>query len=286
MDTITEASVLTRYDLHSHTTASDGLLIPSELVQRAVTMGVDVLAITDHDTTAGLAQAAETIWQRNLPLRLINGVEISTLWEKYEIHVVGLNIDVAHAGLCELLYEQSQHRFHRAQEISLRLEKIGIPGVWQGASHLVGNGQVTRAHFARYLVDAGHGKNTAEVFKKYLIKGKAGYVPALWCSIQQAIEAISRAGGQSVLAHPGRYHLSIKELRRLLSHFAGQGGDAMEVAQCQQASGEREQLGQLARDFNLLASLGSDFHQPCSWIELGHKLWLPAGAEAVWRDWS
>lgn len=277
---------MTCYDLHSHTTASDGLLTPAELVMRAVSMGVDVLAITDHDTTSGLTQAAKTIAQQNLPLKLINGIEISTLWKEHEIHVVGLNIDVSHPELCELLHTQSQSRCYRAQEMGARLEKAGISGAFEGASRLAGSGQITRAHIARYLIEAGHAKNAAEAFKKYLSRGKRAYVPAEWCSIQQAVAAISVAGGQSVLAHPGRYELSSKALTDLLSHFVEQGGDAMEVAQCQQMPGEREKFAQLARHFNLLASAGSDFHQPCAWIELGRRLSLPAEVAVVWRDWS
>lgn len=284
-DISTQSSLFRLYDLHSHTIASDGVLTPSKLVERAVAMKVDVLAITDHDTTAGLAEATATIAQQCLPLRLINGVEISTSWEHHEIHVVGLNIDITDTGLCELLSRQSQQRRSRAQEIGVQLEKAGIPGAWQGASRLAVDGQITRSHFARYLIEVGKAKHGAQVFKKYLAKGKTGYVPAQWCSISQAIDVIARAGGQSVLAHPGRYNLSTKWLKRLLSYFAENGGDAMEVAQCQQSPYERSMLGQFACDYNLLASLGSDFHQPCSWIELGRKLWLPRGVEAVWRDW-
>lgn len=279
------SAAFTLYDLHSHTTASDGILTPAELVIRAAQMRVGVLAITDHDTTAGLAEAAAAIKQHQLPLRLVPGVEISTLWENHEIHIVGLGIDIQHESICRLLREQSDHRYQRAQEISARLAKARIAGAWEGANRLAEGGQVTRGHFARYLVELGLASNVGQVFKKYLAKGKTGYVPAQWCTIEHAIDAIQQSGGQAVLAHPGRYDLTAKWLKRLLAHFAEHGGDAMEVAQCQQAPHERAQLGQYARDYNLLASQGSDFHQPCSWIELGRKLWLPAGVEPVWRDW-
>ncbi|ANI29189.1 S-adenosylmethionine tRNA ribosyltransferase [Yersinia entomophaga] len=284
-DTTIEPTAFTLYDLHSHTTASDGLLTPSQLVARAASMRVGVLAITDHDTTAGLAEAAQAIDEQGLALRLINGVEISTLWENHEIHIVGLNIDISHPAICGLLQQQSDHRHQRAMEISARLEKARIPDAWAGANRLASGGQVTRGHFARYLVELGFASNVGQVFKKFLAKGKTGYVPAQWCTIEQAVEAIHQSGGQAVMAHPGRYDLSTKWLKRLLAYFAEQGGDAMEVAQCQQAPHERAQLAQYARDYHLLASQGSDFHQPCSWIELGRKLWLPAGVEPVWRDW-
>lgn len=282
---VVTSTAFTLYDLHSHTTASDGSLSPAALVIRAAQMRVGVLAITDHDTTAGLAEAVATIKQQQLPIRLISGVEISTLWENHEIHIVGLGMDIQHPSICQLLSQQSEHRYSRAQEISARLAKARIPDAWEGANRLAEGGQVTRGHFARYLVELGLASNVGQVFKKYLAKGKTGYVPAQWCTIEQAIDAIKQSGGQAVLAHPGRYDLTAKWLKRILAHFAEHGGDAMEVAQCQQAPHERAQLAQYARDYNLLASQGSDFHQPCSWIELGRKLWLPAGVEPVWRDW-
>ncbi|WP_224717512.1 RNase RNM [Pectobacterium versatile] len=271
------------YDLHSHTTASDGLLTPTALVSRAVDMRVSVLAITDHDTTAGLDEAQNAIAQQRLPLRLIPGVEISTLWENYEIHIVGLGMDIAHPALTGLLQQQAECRQSRAEQIAARLEKNRIPDALAGAQRLATGGQITRAHFARYLIELGIAANMNQVFKKYLAKGKTGYVPPQWCTIPQAIEAIHQSGGVSVLAHPGRYDLTAKWLKRLLATFAESGGIAMEVAQCQQAPDERTQLGRYARDFNLMASQGSDFHLPCAWIELGRKLWLPADVEPVWH---
>ncbi|GKW02012.1 hypothetical protein PEC301877_08270 [Pectobacterium carotovorum subsp. carotovorum] len=271
------------YDLHSHTTASDGLLTPTALVSRAVDMRVSVLAITDHDTTAGLDEAQQAIAQQGLPLRLIPGVEISTLWENHEIHIVGLGMDIAHPALTGLLQQQAECRQSRAEQIAARLEKNRIPDALTGAQRLATGGQITRAHFARYLIELGIAANMNQVFKKYLAKGKTGYVPPQWCTIPQAIEAIHQSGGVSVLAHPGRYDLTAKWLKRLLATFAENGGIAMEVAQCQQAPDERTQLGRYARDFNLMASQGSDFHLPCAWIELGRKLWLPADVEPVWH---
>ncbi|MEQ9879103.1 PHP domain-containing protein [Pectobacterium aroidearum] len=271
------------YDLHSHTTASDGVLTPTALVNRAVDMRVSVLAITDHDTTRGLEEAQQVIAQQALPLRLIPGVEISTLWENHEIHIVGLGMDITHPALTGLLQQQAECRQSRAEQIAVRLEKARIPDALAGAQRLATGGQITRAHFARYLIELGIAANMNQVFKKYLAKGKTGYVPPQWCSIPQAIDAIHQSGGVSVLAHPGRYDLTAKWLKRLLATFAESGGIAMEVAQCQQAPDERTQLGRYARDFNLMASQGSDFHLPCAWIELGRKLWLPADVEPVWH---
>ncbi|TQI80700.1 hypothetical protein FHU10_4423 [Serratia fonticola] len=284
-DSSPQSSAFTLYDLHSHTTASDGYLTPTQLVHRAVEMRVGVLAITDHDTTDGLAEAAAAIADLALPLQLVDGVEISTLWENHEIHIVGLGMDIEHPALRQLLAEQTERRHLRAQEIGVRLAKARIPDAYDGAQKLAGTGAVTRGHFARYLVQTGVADNLAQVFKKYLAKGKTGYVPPQWCTIEQAIDVIHQSGGQAVMAHPGRYDLTAKWLKRLLTYFAENGGDAMEVAQCQQAPHERSLLVKYAQEYRLLASQGSDFHQPCSWIELGRKLWLPGGVEPVWRDW-
>lgn len=274
------------YDLHSHTTASDGCLTPEALVQRAVEMRVGTLAITDHDTTAAIAPAREEISRSGLALNLIPGVEISTVWENHEIHIVGLNIDITHPLMCEFLAQQTERRNQRAQLIAERLEKAQIPGALEGAQQLAQGGAVTRGHFARFLVECGKASSMADVFKKYLARGKTGYVPPQWCTIEQAIDVIHHSGGKAVLAHPGRYNLSAKWLKRLVAHFAEHHGDAMEVAQCQQSPNERTQLATLARQHHLWASQGSDFHQPCPWIELGRKLWLPAGVEGVWQLWE
>ncbi|EEV7824520.1 5'-3' exoribonuclease [Escherichia coli] len=274
------------YDLHSHTTASDGCLTPEALVHRAVEMRVGTLAITDHDTTAAIAPAREEISRSGLALNLIPGVEISTVWENHEIHIVGLNIDITHPLMCEFLVQQTERRNQRAQLIAERLEKAQIPGALEGAQRLAQGGAVTRGHFARFLVECGKASSMADVFKKYLARGKTGYVPPQWCTIEQSIDVIHHSGGKAVLAHPGRYNLSAKWLKRLVAHFAEHHGDAMEVAQCQQSPNERTQLATLARQHHLWASQGSDFHQPCPWIELGRKLWLPAGVEGVWQLWE
>lgn len=270
------------YDLHSHTRASDGLLTPEALVQRAVAHRVDVLAITDHDTVDGIPPGRDAIARLQLPLRLIAGVEISSLWENHEIHIVGLGVDCQHPGLIAFLREQSDRRLTRAQLMAQRLEKAHIPDALEGALALAEGGAVTRGHFARFLIAQGKADNMAQVFKNYLAKGKTGYIPPQWGTIKQAIAVIHHAGGRAVLAHPGRYGLSTKWLKRLIAHFSEEGGDAMEVAQCQQAPNERTQLARYAQDYQLAVSQGSDFHQPCAWIELGKNLWLPGGVEAVW----
>ena len=275
-----------KYDLHSHTTHSDGHLTVEELLARAVDKNIDVFAITDHDTVAAIEPAQAFIKRENLPLRLINGVEISTKWESFEIHIVGLNIDTNDSTLHTLLSEQQQKRETRAIEIGHRLNKNGFDGIYQQARELAENAQITRAHFARALIERGVAKNFPGVFKKYLGRGKTGYVPSNWCDMQTAIAAIHAAGGVAVLAHPSSYKMSNKWLRKLLVEFKSVGGDAMEVAQPQQAPSERQFLGLLSQEYELLCSQGSDFHFPTSYLELGKNLYLPKDCQGVWQIWE
>lgn len=279
-------STPTIYDLHSHTIHSDGNLTTEQLIQRAINVGVNVLAITDHDTVAALPEAEIIIKEHTLPLTLINGVEISTVWQGFDIHLVGLKFDYKHQSIINLLYQQQQSRIIRAKEIANKLEKKGIPNAFDGAKHFAGDGQITRAHFARYLVRLGKAKTQAQIFNYFLTKGKIGYVPPMWCDIAQAIDTIHSAGGRIVLAHPDRYKLSAKWLRRLIFDFKECGGDAIEVASCRQAPDRRQQLARYAQEYQLLASQGSDFHIIEPWIELGRGLHLPKEVKPVWFDWE
>ncbi|AUI86385.1 phosphatase [Vibrio azureus] len=275
-----------RIDLHSHTTASDGRLSPQDLVDRALSFDLDVLAITDHDTTDGLAIAKQYVQENNLAIKIINGIEISTVWQNKDIHIVGLNIDPENSALMDLIQQQKTHRVSRAELIAERLQKATRDGVLEEVQQIAGDAPITRAHFAKWLVDNGYAKNMQMVFKKYLTRSNPGYVPPNWCSMRDAVDVIHAAGGQAVLAHPGRYQLTAKWVKRLLSAFVEAGGDAMEVAQPQQAPQERRNLADYAIQYELLASQGSDFHYPSPWMELGRNLWLPAGVEPVWKDWG
>lgn len=273
------------YDLHSHTTASDGSLTPEELVLRAVERRVDVLAITDHDTIAGLAAAHAVIKQQELPIQLVNGVEISSTWCNHEIHVVGLNVDINNVVLQEFLSNQCEKRETRAMEMGCRLAKARIPDAYEGAKAIAGDASITRSHFAQYLVAQGVENTFQNVFKRFLAKGKTGYVPPNWATIEQAIEIIQQSGGQAVLAHPLQYKLTTKWLKRLLLAFQDAGGDAMEVGQPQQGITERTLLASYSRDYGLLGSVGSDFHRPSSWTELGRNLYIPKDCDPVWQAW-
>ncbi|MUK42761.1 PHP domain-containing protein [Aliivibrio fischeri] len=275
-----------KIDLHSHTTASDGRLSPTELVERAVSFDVKVLAITDHDSVAGLDEAHAAIKDQNLPLQLINGIEISTLWSNKDIHVVGLNLDIHHPDLIELIKNQEARRDARAIKMAERLEKAGYEGALEGAKALAGDGTLTRAHFGKWLVDEGHAKTMQAVFKKFLTRNNIGYVPPDWCTIEEAVNVIHKAGGVAVLAHPGRYKLTAKWIKRLLAAFVEAKGDAMEVALPQQGVQERRVLADYAIQFELEASQGSDFHYSSPWTELGRNLWLPEGVVPVWQKWD
>ncbi|ABV36298.1 PHP C-terminal domain protein [Shewanella sediminis HAW-EB3] len=270
-------------DLHSHTTASDGQLTPSELIERAIGNGVEMFAITDHDTTAGLAEAHTYNQRHETPLKLINGVEISTRWHNHDIHVVGLNVDLEDIQLDDFLTNQRHLRELRAKEIGERLGKAGIEGAYEGAKALAGEAALSRGHYARWLAEHGYATSMANVFKKYLARGKTGYVPNNWSDMATAIEVIHRAGGVAVLAHPSGYKLSAKWVKRLVREFKEASGDAMEVVVSQQTVEDRNNLIALSLKNELFASLGSDFHFPGSWTELGKSMFQPKGVNWVWQ---
>lgn len=275
-----------KIDLHSHTTASDGRLSVAELLDRAIGFDVKVLAITDHDTLDAIPEALELIEQKSLPIELVNGIEISTVWQNKDIHIVGLGVSLDSPELLALIEAQQARRVERSELIAHRLEKATREGVLEEVKLIAGDAPITRAHFAKWLVDNGYAKTMQQVFKKYMTRNNTGYVPPNWCSMQEAVAAIHSAGGVAVLAHPGRYQLTAKWLKRLLAEFCEANGDAMEVAQPQQSLQERRNLADYAIQYNLLASQGSDFHYPSPWMELGRNLWLPSGVEPVWDQLS
>lgn len=272
-------------DLHSHTTASDGILTPIELVKRAADNQINMLAITDHDTIKGLPEAKEAIVRENLPVKLIHGVEISTIWKNSEIHIVGLNVDIENSQLLELLLAQEKGRIDRAISISEKLAKVNIQDAYQQAQQYSKGDIVSRAHFARFLVANGYVKDMKRAFKKYLGKGGYAYVPANCCDIADAINAIHSAGGQAVLAHPSRYDLTLTKLKLLISEFKTFGGDAIEVSQSRQTQDDLQKLAKLANEFELLASQGSDFHDLVNYLDLGKTTPLPGSVTPIWHDW-
>lgn len=271
------------YDLHSHTLQSDGTLTPSELVQRAADKGVDVLALTDHDVTEGIDEALQAA--RQLGIRLIPGVEVSANWEGTTIHVVGLDIEPGNEILERGLAGLRQQRNDRALEIAAGLEKAGIAGTHEGASRLAHGKILSRTHFARYLVATGLAADMGKAFKKYLRKGKPGFVRSDWCSLETSVEWIRAAGGRAVIAHPERYTIGRARMERLLTAFRECGGAGIEVVSGSHTPGGVERFGRMACEFELLASRGSDFHSPeTTWIELGRLPRLPEYCVPVWHD--
>ncbi len=271
-----------RVDLHSHSTCSDGLLSPQDLVERAVQRGVDMLALTDHDELSGLSAAREaaTHWG----LRLIDGVEISVLWEETTLHIVGLCIAPDHLPLTTGLAAIRAGRGQRAQRMAQSLTDAGIPDSLEGARRYASNPElVSRAHFARHLVAQGHASDTNAVFRKYLTPGKPGFVPHQWAALREAVAWITGCGGIAVIAHPGRYPLNQQQCERLLGEFVEMGGAAIEVVTGAHAPAEFATWARYAKRFGLRASAGSDFHGPGEgYRDLGDVPVLPAGCDPVW----
>ncbi|KPK04672.1 MAG: phosphoesterase, partial [Betaproteobacteria bacterium SG8_39] len=215
-------------DLHCHSTVSDGSLTPSELVRRAAGRGVDLLALTDHDQLAGLAEAEQLAHE--LGLDFVHGVEVSVTWRGSTVHVVGLAIDPDDASLAAGLAQVRSGRTRRAEAMARSLDAVGIGGSFEGAlRHAANPAMIGRAHFARHLASIGVVGSAAEAFRRYLVPGKPGYVPHAWAALRDAVGWIRGAGGHAVLAHPGRYRLSAGALHALLDEFRAAGGSALEV---------------------------------------------------------
>lgn len=266
-------------DFHTHSTASDGSLTPAELVDAAADAGLQRLALTDHDTVAGLAQAADQARRRGI--ELIPGVEISTRWEGRTLHLVGLGIDPVHPALTDGLATLAELRRARAEKMASRLEKLGLAGVGAAADALAA-GTPTRTHFARALVAEGHAKDSQDAFKRLLKRGKPGFVASEWVPLADAVSWVHAAGGRAVLAHPHRYKLTGAWMRRLLSDFQALNGDAIEVVCGNTPPSQMQHLAGLARRFGFLASSGSDFHTPAlRWHKLGQLPALPGDLISV-----
>lgn len=273
------------YDMHAHSTASDGTLAPAELMARAAAAGVQVMALTDHDTLAGVEEAAAAAAAHGMGF--VPGVEVSVTWNRLTVHIVGLGVDPANERLAEGLAGLVEFRDWRAEEIGRRLAKAGIEGAFEGARALSNGRLISRTHFARFLVQQGHAASVGEVFKKFLVSGKPGHVSGQWASLEDVLDWIRGAGGQAVIAHPARYRLTRSKLRRLIGEFAELGGAAIEVVSGSHSRDECFTMARHAADFDLAASAGSDFHGPENpWIELGRLPELPAGCRPVWRDWD
>jgi predicted metal-dependent phosphoesterase TrpH len=273
-----------RIDLHTHSNCSDGSLTPAELVARAAAAGIEVLALTDHDTVAGLEQARHSA--DALGLRLVPGVEISASWRAQAVHVLGLWVDPASAELRRVLDAQGERRRTRMRRICERLGKLGLPGTELLAAVEAHPGLPTRAHLANAMVAAGHVNRADEAFRKYLGSGKAANVAAEWPALDVVVGWIRAAGGVAALAHPARYALSGGARRQLLTDFAAAGGAALEVVTGANGAQHVEGIAALAVKYGLMGSVGSDFHDPQHiWNPLGRSLKLPDCVTPVWRSY-
>jgi len=269
-------------DLHCHSTTSDGTLTPEQLAARAAANGVDLWALTDHDEVGGQQQALEAA--RAQGMKYLTGVEISVTFADVTVHIVGLGFDHTDPRMAEGLADTRDGRGPRAVEMGAQLAKVGIEGAYEGALKYVGNPRlISRTHFARFLVETGVCRDTAKVFRRYLVEGKPGYVPHRWARLGDAVRWITQSGGVAVIAHPARYDISPTVEYALFSEFKQHGGQAVEVITGSHTAAEAARYAAMAREFGLAASRGSDFHSPDeSHTDLGQLPPLPADLTPVW----
>ena len=269
-------------DLHCHSTTSDGTLTPEQLAARAAANGVDLWALTDHDEVGGQQQALEAA--RAQGMKYLTGVEISVTFADVTVHIVGLGFDHTDPRMMEGLADTRDGRGPRARAMAEQLAQVGIHGAYEGALKYVGNPRlISRTHFARFLVDSGVCRDTSEVFRKYLTEGKPGYVPHRWAKLGDAVKWITQSGGIAVIAHPARYKFTPNEEYALFSEFKQHGGQGVEVVTGSHTAAEAVRYADMAREFGLAASRGSDFHSPDeSHVDLGKLPPLPADLTPVW----
>jgi predicted metal-dependent phosphoesterase TrpH len=272
-------------DLHMHSSASDGVLTPSALVARAAANGLQVMALTDHDTLDGLQEATEAAADHGI--RFFQGVEISVTWAGETLHLVGLGFDADASALRDALREMQRSRHRRAEEMDKALVAAGLPSVLESALSFAGNPMlVGRTHFARALVAQGVCQEIQEVFDRYLTPNKPGYVPHEWARLSHAMSWIREAGGTPVLAHPARYRLTDTARWALLQEFVSLGGRAIEVSTGSHTQDDTRRYQQIALQWGMQASRGSDFHSPTeSRCDVGCAPPLPDGCDPVWANW-
>jgi 3',5'-nucleoside bisphosphate phosphatase len=270
-------------DLHCHSVISDGTLTPEVLAQRAKDNGVELWALTDHDELGAQSRAIEAARQVGLPY--LTGTEISITFAGTTVHIVGLGVDHEEPALVEGLRATRGGRGQRAREMAADLARVGIPGVYEGALKYVGNPElISRTHFARYLVEIGACRDTNEVFRKYITEGKPGFVPHRWAALGDAVRWITQAGGAAVIAHPGRYGFTANEEFALFTEFKEHGGQGVEVVTGAHTSADYAKYADFCKEFDLVASRGSDFHSPEeSHTDLGKLPDLPGQVTPVWE---
>nr|WP_315428868.1 3',5'-nucleoside bisphosphate phosphatase [uncultured Albidiferax sp.] len=270
-------------DLHCHSVVSDGTLTPEQLAARASANGVELWALTDHDEVGGQQRAAAAAKAHGM--KYLTGAEISVTFAGETVHIVGLGFDASSPLMQQGLEATRGGRGARAMEMAAGLAAVGIRDAYEGALKFVGNpALISRTHFARFLVETGICKDTYEVFRRYLTEGKPGYVPHRWATLKDAVSWITQTGGLAVIAHPGRYKFSANEEYALFSEFKAHGGTGVEVVTGSHTVAEYAEYADMAREFGLAASRGSDFHSPDeSHTDLGTLPYLPGDLTPVWE---
>ena len=271
-------------DLHCHSTFSDGILSPEELIQKAQKQQLKCMSLTDHDTILGTDRLKSAAL--NSGICLINGIELSVRWKKCDVHILGYGI--SHTDeLQQLIERQNNSRVLRAEEIGTSLESMGVEHAYHKACLLAGHKRVGRPHFAKVLIDEGRVRDMKAAFRQFLGRGKGAYVPTPWINISEAVEGISKAGGQAVIAHPLKYGLTRTKLHELISEFKEAGGVGIEVVSGEMTVTQINDIAGTCSRFNLLASSGSDYHgDALSRISLGRQQQLPAHCTPIWHDWN
>jgi predicted metal-dependent phosphoesterase TrpH len=274
-----------KIDLHNHSYYSDGVLSPSEIVLLAKEQGCDVFALTDHDTTDGLLEAQQKADE--IGLQLVHGVEVSAMWSNMTVHIVGLGVDIDNEVLRQGLRRHQDFRQIRAEKMARGLGGAGVFNALEKVKIVAKKGMITRTHFAQMLVQEGVCKDMRSVFKRFLTGKKPGGVGGKWAEFDEVIEWIHAAGGKAVLAHPLRYRMTNTKIKRLLSHLSGAGLDGVEVVTGSSSGDEITLVSQWAKEFGLLASIGSDYHGwPNQRVRIGHLQDMPNVNETIWKDWS
>lgn len=276
-------SHLINADLHCHSTVSDGTLSPEELAARAHRNGVELWALTDHDEIGGQTRARCAA--HALGMSYITGTEISVSFADKTVHIVGLGFDDQSEEMVQGLARTRGGREQRARDMAADLARVGVPGAFEGALKYVGNPDlISRTHFARYIVELGLCGDTYEVFRRYLTEGKPGFVEHRWANLKDAVQWITQAGGMAVIAHPGRYDFTPNEEYALFSEFKLHGGQGVEVVTGSHSAAEYVKYADMAKEFDLYASRGSDFHDPKdSRVDLGTLPDLPGQLTPVWE---
>lgn len=272
-------------DLHCHSTVSDGRLAPAEVAARAHAGGVAIWSLTDHDQLGGQREARAAA--EALGMRYLAGVEISVTWAGRTVHVVGMNVDPENEELANGLASTRNGRAARGVAIGDALAAVGIPNAYEGALRYTDDpDMISRTHFARFLVDEGYAQSTSDVFARYLGDGKPGFVGHRWAKLADAVRWIRNAGGEPIIAHPGRYDYTPVEFAALFDEFIGLGGNAIEVVTGSHTPDQYREYADVARRYGFEASRGSDFHAPGEGrIDLGQLPPLPQDLIPVWHRW-